>query len=50
MSQALASLETLRQAMVRITEASDQTSRIITTIDKIAFYTNLLALNAAWIR
>ncbi len=42
------------QAMVRMAEAigriktsSDQTARIIKTIDEIAFQTNLLALNAA---
>jgi methyl-accepting chemotaxis protein len=41
------SLGELDQAMRDVTSASDQTSRIIKTIDEIAFQTNLLALNAA---
>jgi|GEM_PF-3905111 len=45
--QANASMKDLRRSMERITEASDQTARIIKTIDEIAFQTNLLALNAA---
>ena len=46
-NQAMASMKRVRQSMERINESSDQTSRIIKTIDEIAFQTNLLALNAA---
>jgi methyl-accepting chemotaxis protein len=42
-----ASMEQLSSAMDAIRQSSDQTARIIKTIDEIAFQTNLLALNAA---
>jgi len=41
------SMEQLTQSMTEISTASDETSKIIKTIDEIAFQTNLLALNAA---
>ncbi len=41
------SMASLRQAMERIASASNETAKIIKTIDEIAFQTNLLALNAA---
>ena len=41
------SMGDLSQAMEKITSASDETAKIIKTIDEIAFQTNLLALNAA---
>ncbi len=41
------SMNRLTLAMGDITEASRETSKIINTIDEIAFQTNLLALNAA---
>jgi methyl-accepting chemotaxis protein len=41
------SMERLGSGMKDISEASEETARIIKTIDEIAFQTNLLALNAA---
>ena len=45
--RASASMENLTQSMAEITSSSTEISRIIKTIDEIAFQTNLLALNAA---
>ncbi|MGD8564641.1 MAG: methyl-accepting chemotaxis protein [Desulfarculaceae bacterium] len=45
--QANASMRSLHEAMGQINQASDETAKIIKTIDEIAFQTNLLALNAA---
>ena len=44
---ASASMSELTSSMSDILQASDETSKIIKTIDEIAFQTNLLALNAA---
>jgi methyl-accepting chemotaxis protein len=41
------SMERLTTSMGEISRASEETSKIIKTIDEIAFQTNLLALNAA---
>jgi len=46
-SSANDSMHELIQAMEEISTASKETSKIIKTIDEIAFQTNLLALNAA---
>lgn len=46
-SEANESMAELTQSMHEITLASEETSKIIKTIDEIAFQTNLLALNAA---
>ncbi|MFA6010652.1 MAG: methyl-accepting chemotaxis protein [Desulfobacteraceae bacterium] len=45
--QAASSMETLTRSMAEITSASQETQKIVKTIDEIAFQTNLLALNAA---
>ncbi len=41
------SMERLSEAITQIKENSDESARIMKTIDEIAFQTNLLALNAA---
>jgi methyl-accepting chemotaxis protein len=45
--RANASMKELTQAMAGISASSEQSGKIIQTIDEIAFQTNLLALNAA---
>lgn len=47
LKQGVESIERLNDAMINIQTASEETSKIIKTIDDIAFQTNLLALNAA---
>jgi len=46
-ANANSSMKQLKEAMGKITKASEETGKIIRTIDEIAFQTNLLALNAA---
>jgi len=46
-TDANASMQQLTGSMQGISQASEETSKIIKTIDEIAFQTNLLALNAA---
>jgi methyl-accepting chemotaxis protein len=46
-NEADGSMQQLTQSMGEISQASEKTSKIIKTIDEIAFQTNLLALNAA---
>ncbi|MBF0507899.1 MAG: Cache 3/Cache 2 fusion domain-containing protein [Deltaproteobacteria bacterium] len=46
-AEANTSMSHLTSSMGEITKASDETSKIIKTIDEISFQTNLLALNAA---
>jgi len=46
-AQGVQNMNELNSAMEKISASSDQTARIVKTIDEIAFQTNLLALNAA---
>jgi methyl-accepting chemotaxis protein len=46
-AEGVSSMKRLSEAMERIKASSDETAKIVKTIDEIAFQTNLLALNAA---
>ncbi|GLC27824.1 methyl-accepting chemotaxis protein [Roseisolibacter agri] len=46
-AEGVAQMERLRETVGQIKQHSDDTGRIVRTIDEIAFQTNLLALNAA---
>ena len=46
-AQGMESMERLSTAITKVKNSSDQTTKIVQTIDQIAFQTNLLALNAA---
>jgi hypothetical protein len=46
-AEAQQAMQILTESIEKISDASENTSRIIKTIDEIAFQTNLLALNAA---
>ncbi|WP_051957836.1 methyl-accepting chemotaxis protein [Desulfobacter vibrioformis] len=46
-SEAVTAMARLTRSMAEVTSASEETSKIVKTIDEIAFQTNLLALNAA---
>jgi methyl-accepting chemotaxis protein len=45
--EANSSMKKLKTAMENVSNASDETAKVVKTIDEIAFQTNLLALNAA---
>ncbi len=45
--EAAAAMQELTRSMAEISKASEDTQKIVKTIDEIAFQTNLLALNAA---
>ncbi|MBW1800270.1 MAG: chemotaxis protein [Deltaproteobacteria bacterium] len=46
-AEAYGAMDNLTNAMTEISRAGEETSKIVKTIDEIAFQTNLLALNAA---